>query len=367
MENNEIKQIYDKYVTHSKFMMGFPCNLDCDDILKNWIHLLTIRINNVGDIHTSSSNLNSKYIEKYIIDYFAKEFNATYMMDYYGYVGNGSTEGNMMGILSGKKKIPNGTVFFSDDTHYSVKKNCIFTDTKYKIIKSQYTGEIDYDDYKNNIDDYVVQNGIIFIGNIGTTFKGAIDDIDRIISISSKMNITNIYIHLDGALMGYVIQNTQNKFFIGKNFDSITISCHKFFGCTIPSNIFIMSDKKNLPINNYIKYISSYDNTICGSRSGHVPIYIDMFLKYKNVKNIINLCYENLNYIENILLNNNIPFFINPKSLIVVINNSNKIINDHSIKKFSLSCCDEYIHLVIMPHIDKKLINMFFEENNIKI
>ena len=63
------------------------------------------------------------------------------------------------------------------------------------------TGEIDYDHLQKKIAENIDKPVIINV-NVGTTVKGAVDNLDRILRILSNMKIPRerFYIHCDGAL-----------------------------------------------------------------------------------------------------------------------------------------------------------------------
>lgn len=74
---------------------------------------------------------------------------------------------------------------------------------------------------------------VLILATIGTTMKGAVDDID---DINAAVKGYDSYIHLDAALFGgylHVTDYAEDLYKIGKTgkrYDSIAVSCHKFFG-----------------------------------------------------------------------------------------------------------------------------------------
>ena len=61
--------------------------------------------------------------------------------DFWGYVTNGGTEGNMAAIWFARSKYPNGIVYFSEDTHYSINKIMDILKLKKLRVKSLETGK----------------------------------------------------------------------------------------------------------------------------------------------------------------------------------------------------------------------------------
>lgn len=69
------------------------------------------------------------------------------------------------------------------------------------------TGEIDYAELEASLRANSSRPAIINV-NIGTTVKGAVDDLDRILDILKATGYTEdrFYIHCDGALFGMMVR-----------------------------------------------------------------------------------------------------------------------------------------------------------------
>ena len=156
--------------------VGYPCNQDFD-YSELW-PFLQYSANNVGDpFHGSSFLVNTHEIEYEVINTFADMMHLE-RREAWGYVTSGGTEGNMYGLYMGREIFPDGVVYFSQDTHYSVVKIMRLLKARNIMIKSQPNGEIDYDDLYETIR-INRDSPVIFMANIGTTMKGAIDDVKQ--------------------------------------------------------------------------------------------------------------------------------------------------------------------------------------------
>ena len=99
--------------------------------------------------------------------------------DAWGYVTAGGTEGNMYGIYVGREMLRDPIAYFSQDTHYSVLKILHVLNVRNIMIRSQDNGEMDYDDLRESI--FINRDKPpLIVANIGTTMKGAVDDLDKI-------------------------------------------------------------------------------------------------------------------------------------------------------------------------------------------
>lgn len=126
------------------FNIGYPESADFD--YTNLERFLRFSINNCGDWGEYCNYLlNSFDFEKEVMEYFADLFKIPFEQSW-GYVTNGGTEGNMFGCYPGREIFPDGTLYYSKDTHYSVAKIVKLLRIKSQVVESLPNGEIDYDD-----------------------------------------------------------------------------------------------------------------------------------------------------------------------------------------------------------------------------
>ncbi len=82
------------------------------------------------------------------------------------------------------------------------------------------SGEIDYEDFRKQLLANKHRPAIVNV-NIGTTVKGAVDDLDRMLEILADCGFSEdrFYIHCDGALFGLMVsgleQGSQSSAFAG--------------------------------------------------------------------------------------------------------------------------------------------------------
>ena len=70
------------------------------------------------------------------------------------------------------------------------------------------TGEIDYDDFSRQLALHKDRAAIVNV-NVGTTVRGAVDDLDRILAVLQQQGYSEdrFYIHCDGALFGLMVRS----------------------------------------------------------------------------------------------------------------------------------------------------------------
>ncbi|MCF6801610.1 aminotransferase class I/II-fold pyridoxal phosphate-dependent enzyme [Thiotrichales bacterium 19S3-11] len=145
-------------------------------------------INNCGDPFSGSNyKLNTHEFEQNVIMFFAKLYHLH--SNYWGYVTNGGTEGNLCAINIAKNIYKDGIIYYSTSSHYSVPKAINMTRSQSIMINSDASGEIDYNHLLNQLTKNQSKPAII-ICNIGTTVTGAIDNLDTIKSILKKASIS---------------------------------------------------------------------------------------------------------------------------------------------------------------------------------
>lgn len=347
-------------------------------------------INNLGDPFQSGGyKPNTKAVERAVLDYYAELWHANGPHDaedpesYWGYVlSMGSTEGNMYALwnardyLSGKALLqpPTGAsgalrpepdnpnarrpvAFYSEDTHYSFAKavQVLGVDTFHAVGTEQYpdesplqhgwptevpsrsgpsghpwdgTGEIDVDALAALVEFFAAKGHPIFVSlNLGSTFKGAHDDVrqvcERLLPIFERHGLIQrqvtygkdpstgeplvdlrrrFWIHVDGALgAGYApfmrmaaadparfdwTPDTQlPEFDFGLTLptrefgdldmiSSIAMSGHKWPGAPWPCGIYMTKVKYQISPPSQPEYTGSPDTTFAGSRNGFSPLVL---------------------------------------------------------------------------------------------
>ena len=340
--------------------MGYPYNLEFE--YTELSRFLKYSINNLGDPFISSNyGVHSRKFELEILKFFSELWNID---NYWGYITNSGTEGNLQAMLVAREKFPDGIIYTSEETHYSIFKAAHFYRMEIISIPTLWNGCIKLD-YLN---DMIIKNNnkpIIINVNIGTTMKGAIDDIYGILELLKKLNIPRdkFYIHCDGALFGMMLPFSDSKMIIDFNLpiDSIAISGHKFIGSPMPCGVFITRKCNMDSLSKPIEYLNSIDSTITGSRNGLSSLFLWNVITTKGIdgfKKDTNDTIDNAKYLETELQKRNISSFRNILSSTIYFEKPNK----EFILKWQLASIEDIAHVVIMPSISKEKINLFLKD-----
>ena len=126
-------------------------------------------------------------------------------------------------------------LYFSEEAHYSILKIARILNMPHTTVKRQPDGEIDYDDLRDMLTVHRDRPAII-LATIGTTMRGAVDDIPAIRQIIDELGIGEHYIHADAALSGMILPYVDDPqpFGFDAGINSISISGHKLIGAPLP-------------------------------------------------------------------------------------------------------------------------------------
>lgn len=340
--------------------LGYPVSKDFD--YSEIFRFLQYPINNLGDpFEDCTYKVQTHEIEREVVAFFAKLFRAN-PKDYWGYVTNGGSESNLYGLYLAREMYPKGMVYYSESTHYSVKKNLHLLNVPSIVIRSTENGEMDYDDFENTVR-MNRHKPVIVLSTFGTTMKEAKDDVGRIKSILKNLAIHDHYLHVDGALSGSygAFMNPKPSFDFKDGIDSISISGHKFIGSPMPCGVIVAKKSIRDRISKGISYIGSLDTTITGSRNGHGPLFLWYALKKMGVEGLkarYEKSLETARYCEQRLQEIGVNAWRNPNSITVVMPKTPTSVKN----KWQLATEGDISHIICMPNVSKEQIDMFIED-----
>jgi histidine decarboxylase len=254
-------------------LVGYPCSQDYD--YPEIRPFLQFALNNVGDPFAESIYRENTFaFEREVIAFFQKHLRAPEGQTW-GYMTAGGTEGNLYGLYLGRELYPDGVVYYSEHTHYSVAKIVRVLGARSIMIRGRDDGEIDYDDLRETLKLHRDVPPII-LANIGTTMHGAVDDLVKIRGIIKDLAIARSYIHADAALSGMILPWVEDPqpFGFDAGVDSIAVSGHKFIGSPMPCGV-VLARRSNVDrVARSVEYVGVMDTTIAGSRNALTPLIL---------------------------------------------------------------------------------------------
>ena len=353
-----LEEFLEKIKSRANHYIGYPAGTDYD--YKELYPLLDYSLNNVGDPYGKSNDMNSKEFEREVIEFYAEYFNAP-KNNYWGYVTNGGSEGNLYALYLARELYPNGMVYYSETTHYSIQKNIHLLNMDSIVIRSQANGEMDYDDLAETLQ-LNRHRSVIILANIGTTMTEAKDHVPTIANILKKYAIKSSYIHSDAALSGsYLPLLGYHDFDFAHGADSVAISGHKFFGSPITNGIVMVKKSYKERIGRSINYIGTLDTTITGSRSGFNALamwYVIQKWGKEGMLQRAEACLENAKYLKEALNAIGIKAWRNENALTVVFPRA----TDAICTKWQLASDNEISHVICMPGVTKQMLDEFIHD-----
>ncbi len=346
------------------FSIGYPCGKDFD--YRPLFRFLDFAANNVGDPFSGSNyRLNTHAFEREVLAEFARF--AGFRDDeiegpgraYWGYVTNGGTEGNMYGLYLARELFPEGIVYFSEDTHYSVAKILRLQHTRNIMIRSQPDGEMDYEDLEESLRIHRDAPPVVFV-NAGTTMTGAIDRVDRILDIMRRLCLPHHYVHVDAALSGMILPFVDDAppWNFAHGIDSLSLSGHKMIGSPLPCGIALARKSHVDRVARSVEYIGALDTTISGSRSAFAPLLLWYALRLRGgeaMRARVAACLDLAQYAVDALRAVGVEAWRHPHSVTVVFPRPSKEI----MEKWILAPYEDFCHLITVPGVDREAIDAF--------
>ena len=258
----------------------------------------------------------------------------------------------------------------------------------------------------------------IVVFTMGTTFKGANDNpkaaINELVPILKQHNMyerrvysspdptksdvrNGFWFHIDGALGGAQLRFLEmainenlvpNMFSNGfPVFDfrvpevkSIAMSLHKWYGCPVPSSVFMMRKMDQVQPLDKPLYIGGLDSTLSGSRGGHSVLVMWDLLSKKSYDDFKEMAARGSKMVTFSLkkleeLQKELPLDLwlshTPGSLLVYFRQPRQdIVRRYCLgsKPLRVKTADGtledriYSHIGLMPHVSKNLVLQFIEE-----
>ena len=350
-----LQALYETVSERSEHLVGFPSCKDWD--YSALFPFLSFPMNNVGDPYIESiSKVSTRDCERDVLAFFASLLRAP-VDDVWGYVTNGGTEGNLYGMYLARELYPNGIVYYSQSTHYSVVKNLHILRQTSCEVRVQSNGEMDYDHFAELAAAHADVPAIVFC-NIGTTMTEAKDDMAKITTILDDLAIADRYLHADAALCGVMSPFVEPRpaFDFADGAQSISISGHKFLGSPIPCGVVLAKKHLVEKIKRDVAYIGAPDTTITGSRNAFTPLllwYRVQSLGIDGLQKRVQIALENAAYAEAKLKALGVAAWRNENAITVVFP---EVAHELQIK-WQLATAKGISHLICMPNVTKTQID----------
>jgi len=377
---HELDKWAEKCHEDSPNALGYPGNYSMNlTSFYEWYSrndMATILINNAGDPFDEPGALSSARYEREVIEYFAPLYGFE-PDNLWGIVTMSGSDGNNHGIYFGRNYLKKKTgkepvVYVSDEAHYSNFRLCDLQHLEVRMIKSNEMGQMIPDSLEAQL---VTDRPCLIVYAMGSTFKGAIDDMKAINEILARVQKSHpemlYYRHVDAALFGGYLPFTDRRDLVNHKlmgFESIAVSGHKFFGIDSPCGIFITSrDIYENQVSFDVPYLNSNMRMINCSRSGIEPLKFWWLIQVIGTDGWgcqATLMMENTDYLMKRLKEINWPCWCAYGSNTVFFKRPSAEI----VKKYCLAnnyderFGGELSHIVVMQHVSKETIDHFIAD-----
>jgi len=328
---------------------GYPPNTEFDYSELAWA--LEYPMNNIGDPFDMKSGMSSQEYECAVIRWFLNIFGSN-IDESWGYTTTGGTEGILFGMWKARDAFPNAIAYMSEYAHYGIHKSADILGIPYKLIKSTESGEMDYEDLTNKLDN---KKPAIIVATLGSIMTSSKDNIEKILSILSSANIPR-YIHADAAFDGMILPFIDTPLFyrLDQGIDSISISGHKLIGSPIPCGI-VLIKQKHIENNSHISYIYNFDCTISGSRSSLAPLVMWSAIKKHGAigfKNFVHECLSKSKKYCQLFNDYNIPAWQLSNAMTIVLEKQPDIF----LKKWRAPSNEKFTTLMALPKLTDNMV-----------
>ena len=336
-------------------LVGYPCSQDFD--YPEIRPFLRFALNNVGDPFAESIYRENTFpFEREVVGFFQKQLRAP-AGETWGYMTAGGTEGNLYGLYLARELYPDGVVYYSEHTHYSVAKIVRVLGARSIMIRGRDDGEIDYDDLRETLK---LHRDVppILLANIGTTMQGAVDDLGKIQALLKELAIVRRYVHADAALSGMILPwvEAPQAFGFDAGIDSIAVSGHKFIGSPIPCGVALARRQHVDRVARSVEYVGCMDTTIAGSRNALTPLILWSAIQRwgeAGLRRRAAGCLAMAEYAIERFKNAGIPAWRHKNSITVVFPRPASEI----IARWQMAPSRDIAHIITMPQVTRSMVD----------
>ena len=376
-------------------LLGYPVNMNTPpEAFFAWRNQLfdaginRFAYNNVGNpFKASPIPFNSHDFERELILNFAKVYDFP-ADNVWGFLSHSGTDSNMHGMYMGRTILKGRTgktpkAYFTQEAHYSIQILRDLLGLECVVVGTSPDGAMDPEDLKRKLTENRDDPALV-VATIGTTFKGAVDPIDRIQEVLTGVQS---YLHLDAALFGGYLPYTKQADIIAcqsssnpdkLRYDAIAVSCHKFFGFPSPAGLFITTAGHFDEFNRYFskihnpEYIHHVPGTITCSRDAVKPAefyYFSTDAVLDRLTTDAEGMLQNTGYFHEQMQNRFPqlrPTRANPLSNTLYFQcPGSRIVQKYSLATMLLTMEGQKhncAHVVVMPHVNRSVLEEFMQD-----
>ena len=289
--------------------------------------------------------------------------------DWWGHLTTGGTEGVMRGVLAGLRRFGLDStdgqltlMLWSEEAHYCVPKAANMLGARLRAsVEADENGAMDMRSLEQVVG--VARRSMdisrfVVVCTLGTTFRGASDDVRGVLRVLHAVGIEreHVHIHVDAALAGgyWPLDEHAPKYVLGEDFDSISISAHKWWGGVVGGVVLLSAAACSAQAESgaYVPYLQITDRMISGCRDGLIAPLWQARMRQLEWGDEYARCVGLCEIFEAALGKSRVPHARQPHSLIIVFPRP----SERTVELFQLATVDDEAHVVVLPHATEEAL-----------
>ena len=201
--------------------------------------------------------------EEAVLEYFAALAGAS-AADAHGYVASSPSEALLHGLATARRRLPEASVYVSDQAHYSVARACDLLGMNRVNVQSLPDGTMDPEDLR--LQTRMRRGaGAVVLATCGTPLRGAVDNVVALRTAAVESG--RVHVHVDATTGGLAAAHSDEMppWSLAHGADSITLSAHGLLGLPVPAGISLM---RRVQIPATTAGITVPDRSVVGARGG---------------------------------------------------------------------------------------------------
>ncbi|BCX81453.1 histidine decarboxylase [Methylomarinovum caldicuralii] len=292
--------------------------------------------------------------------------------DLWGFVSGSGTDSNLHALHLGRTWLQDRygvapRCYFTAEAHYSIPQLADLLGLETALVATDADGAMAPADLARRL---AHDRPALVVATVGTTFRGAVDPLPAIGRILANMPH---FLHVDAAAFGGYLPYTAFAHLLWQqtvNFDSLAVSCHKFFGFHSPAGLFLT--RRSL-FDAYLaaagrrhraEYLGHFPGTLSCSRDAVKPAE---FLYYTTPRMQARLAADARRILGDTAwllaeLETRRPDLeprrAHPASNVIWFRHPGETV----VRRYHLACQDGHAHVVVMPHAHRGLLTRFLDD-----
>ncbi|MEU4804940.1 histidine decarboxylase [Actinosynnema sp. NPDC023587] len=341
-------------------MLGFPFNLDFD--YRPLAEFLAVHGNNVGSPRTDSHyRIDTRPFEVAVLDFFTGVAGGD-PAHVSGYVTTGGTESNLFAVWVARERHPDAVLYASAEAHYSLPKIGGLLRMPYVEVATADDGTMDTTALLRELVRHPGRAAVV-TATIGTTGRGAVDDLPGIRRALAAAGVERSRVHCDAAFGGLLAEfgDEAIPWNLASGADSVALSGHKVIGAPMPCGVVLAPEADVAGIRSAGVAVGADDDTVTGSRDAVSPLLLWHRLHglgREGVAELVRRCHRTAAHAQRELASiGRNPSRARGGTIVLFDAPAEEVC-----RRWHLACNERHAALVVMPHVTEQHVDRLCDE-----